>query len=146
MSDDPITAGPAETAPLRTRTRPRVKHAGGGESRTKQSDRQGTDLRSMVERYHRTGALPPGRGNPVYGDFSAGLDYHAALMRVQAAEDDFARLPARVRSAVDNDPGKFLDLVFDPKRVEELKSLGLTEEQLPLLPEPTAPKPPFAPG
>lgn len=42
-----------------------------GESMTQQSHRDSVDVNKIIERYDRTGQLPPMASNPVYGDVSA---------------------------------------------------------------------------
>lgn len=117
--------------------RGRVVHPVRGESRTIQSDAMSTDINSIMSKYQQHGVLPRvNAARPRYGDFSSALDYHSSLSRVLAAQDEFMSLPSSVRKAVDNDPGKFLDLVTDPDRREELEKLGLLEAQLPPEPEP----------
>jgi len=85
--------------------------------------------------------VPAVGGEPSYGDFSMGLDFHEALNRVSEAESDFMKLPAPLRAHVENDPGLFLDLVFDPDRRGELEELGLIPTRAPVA-APPASKPP----
>lgn len=126
-------------------TRGRQKHPVRGESRTRQADALASDINAIMDRYVHHGVLPSqNAARPRYGDFSSGLDYHAALLKVQSAEDEFMALPAHVRRYVDNDPGRFLELVHDPERRDELVELGLVEEQLPA--EPAEPDPQPAPA
>lgn len=126
--------------------RVRVTQPEGGRTLTKQSDALETDVNKIVARHiaHRMPLPGPGQ-NPMYGDFTGAVDYHTALTRLREAEIQFNNLPAHVRRACDNDPGKFLDLVYDPDRRDELVALGLVEAQLPpVAPEPE-PAPPPAP-
>lgn len=41
------------------------------ESLTQQSHKESVDVNNIVARFARTGILPPGQGNPVYGDVTA---------------------------------------------------------------------------
>lgn len=107
--------------------RKRVVHPEGGEVRTKQSDRAGSDINGLVSRYVAQGSFPP-RGQLRYGDFSSGADFTDLCGRVVEMEAFFRSLPTRVRKYCQNDPGLFLDLALDPARVGELVELGLVKE------------------
>lgn len=109
----------------------KVYHPTGGRLMVKQAPREHTDINFIVNRWRQTGYVQGSGKEPRYGDFSAGLDYHACLNHVRDAEDSFMRLPARVRSYCENDAGKFLDLCEDPERIKEMEALGLLEAQMP---------------
>lgn len=112
--------------------RVRVVAPEGGRMMTKQSMALESDINQIMNRYTVSRQLPMGNGrSPVYGDFSSGVDFHTAMNRVRDAEQAFKSLPAHVRDYVGNDPGKFLDLCFDPDRRDELLKLGLTEAVIP---------------
>lgn len=120
----------------------RVTQRVGEESRTKQSFASEADVNAIMRKYASTGVLPPGAAeNASYGDFSNVMEYHEALNRVRAAEEAFGRLPARIRDHVDNDPGKFLELILDPAREAELVDLGLFSAPA-AQPEPSVPSEP----
>ncbi len=110
-----------------------VTHPEGGESMTKQSMAAATDVNLIMEKWHKHGAAVAhlNRGQAMWGDFSSGVDYAEALNSIRDAQRDFAALPAKVRAHVDNDPGEFLEMVFDPERREELERLGLVDVQKP---------------
>ncbi len=116
--------------------RGRVRHPGGGVSRTRQADALASDVNSIVERYVVHGIVDQAPGTARYGDFSTGLDYKTALDRIAQAEAQFQDLPAHIRGHVQNDPGAFLDLVFDPARRPELEELGLVPGQDPTIADP----------
>ena len=116
------------------RERVRVVHPEGGVSLTKQSAAKSTDINLIMEKWQKHGAAVAhlNRGQAMWGDFSSGVDYAAALNSIREAQRDFGALPAKVRAHVDNDPGAFLEMVFDPERREELESLGLVAAQQPV--------------
>jgi len=116
---------------MAAREREAVHARQGGRQRTKQADTLDTDVNVIVGRFIAHGQLPNDGQTPNYGDFTNVDGYHAALNLVKAARDDFDALPASVRKHVDNDPGKFLDLVYDPDRRGELEELGLIDAQAP---------------
>lgn len=109
----------------------RVQHAGGGVSRTKQSDAAGSDVNQIMTKWIAHGIVPPEGPKPQYGDFSGVDDFHTAMNKVRQAEQQFEALPAAVRAHVNHDPGKFLEMVYDPERVKELEELGLVPERIP---------------
>lgn len=100
-------------------------------SMTKQAHAAETDINRIVSRYTETGVWPRNPRAPMYGDFSDFGSYHEMANRVHQAQEDFLMLPVAVRRACDNDPGKFLEMVFDPERVKELEELGLLKRHLP---------------
>ncbi len=113
------------------RARERVCHPEGGELRTKRGLRDQTDINRIMDRWlkHGTSVAHLNPNVATYGDFSSGLDYREALTAVKAAEADFAALPAQVRAHVGNDPGEFLQMIFDPERRDELEGLGLVADR-----------------
>lgn len=106
--------------------RQRLQQDFSGESRTKQSMAAATDINRMVERYQRSGVIPPvSIETPLYGDFSDVPTYLDALNAVREAEANFMRLPAKIRARVENDPVRFMEFVTDPENADELVELGL---------------------
>lgn len=114
-----------------------------GPSLTKQAMALETDINAIVARHIAHGVGFPAGGPANYGDFSDSLSYHDALNSLREAEQSFGMLPAAVRDFCDNDPGKFLDLVFDPAKRADLEKLGLVPAAVPVPPV-VAPSP--APG
>jgi len=117
----------------------KVRHRSGGRVMTKQADAAAADANVLVRRWLQRGELQVTREEARYGDFSSGLTFHESLLRVKAAEEEFAGLPARIRKACENDPAKFLQMVFDPTRRAELEALGLVEKMAPPAAPPAGP-------
>lgn len=114
--------------------RVRVVAPEGGDMMTKQSMALESDINHIVSRWIHHGQVPRAvSSTPMYGDFSSFDSFHEAANLVLAAEADFARLPAHVRDHCKNDPGLFLDLVYDPERRPELEALGLVAAALPVV-------------
>lgn len=112
--------------------RVRVLAPEGGRVMTKQSMALESDVNHIIKRFVQFGQMPPSTGRqPLYGDFSSGLDFHSAMNKVREAERQFQALPAHIRDACGNDPAKFVDMCLDPERREELVELGLVEAQMP---------------
>lgn len=93
--------------------------------RTKQEFVDDCDINKIVERFTRTGQLPPPRGAMQYGDFSDVGSYHEAHLAIQHANDTFAELPSAVRTRFHNDPGAFLKYLDNPDNHEEARAAGL---------------------
>ncbi len=111
----------------------RVFHPSGGPVLVKRAEQDSTDVNLIMDSWIHAGAAVAGHMNPGtgrYGDFSSGLDYHAALSAVSEAQGMFMTLPPKIRSYVDNDPGKLLDLFFDPERREECERIGLVSPKV----------------
>lgn len=115
---DPIPRVPVVTMP-------------GGPSLTKQSMAAETDINQIVARHIAHDAPFFADGRASYGDFFGAGDYHASLNAVMQAQDEFMKLPAAVRDHCKNDPGEFLQMVYDPARRDELVKLGLVEAAVP---------------
>ncbi|ALS03694.1 VP3 [Gokushovirus WZ-2015a] len=108
---------------------PRVQQDPGGPSRTKQSFGADADINAIMRKYQSTGMIEyKNRAAPRYGDFSSGLDYSEAMMKVKEADRLFLLLPSKVRGHFNNDPAQLLNAVFDPARRSELEALGLVSE------------------
>lgn len=118
------------------RKRVRVQANVEGPSRTKQSDSLHTNINAIMKRYVAHGVVPSAPGTARYGDFSSGMDYKEALDTVMRAEQDFNALPSNIRKHVNQDPGQFLDLVFNDERKQELIDLGLLPGSDPTIDKP----------
>lgn len=119
---------------------------GGGDKLVKESMALASDVNQIVARHIAHSVPFTMDERATYGDFSNVGDFHSALNRVMLAQDEFARLPASVREYCQNDPGRFLDLVYDPARVPELVELGLVPAAVPVAAEVPAVVDPGAPA
>jgi phage internal scaffolding protein len=99
-------------------------------SLTVQSSLEESDINTIVKRFNLTGQLPDNLRVPQYGDFSEITDYHTALNRVAAANEEFDKLPATLRARFQNDTGAFVDFCLDPKNEKELIELGLASKRV----------------
>lgn len=94
-------------------------------SMTKQSYKEEADINNIVNQYHRTGLLPQGTRQPMFGDFSSGDDFAESLIRIQEAQADFDALPSAIRTEFGNDPAQLLSFMQDPENLEEAIEMGL---------------------
>jgi len=72
--------------------------------------------------------LPESPLSPRYGDFTGIGDYHTALNRVIAAQDEFEALPAQIRARFNNDPAELIAFLDDDNNRPEAESLGLVDK------------------
>jgi phage internal scaffolding protein len=86
------------------------------------------DINTILEKFNITGLLPENTLSPRYGDFSGIADYHTALNRVIAAQDEFEALPAQIRARFDNDPSKLIEFLNDDNNRPEAEAIGLVEK------------------
>lgn len=100
-------------------------------SKVKQSFKEECDINNIVNRFRRTGVLPPPPPDTLkYGDFSDVGTFQDAMIRAQEAKDMFMDIPAKIRAKFDNDVGKFLEYADAPHNYDELVELGLVDPKL----------------
>ena len=85
------------------------------------------DINNILRQFNITGLLPESPLSPRYGDFTGIGDYHTALNRVIAAQDEFEALPAQIRARFNNDPAELIEFLEDDKNRPEAESLGLVD-------------------
>jgi phage internal scaffolding protein len=86
------------------------------------------DINTILEKFNITGLLPEQTLSPRYGDFTGIGDYHTALNRVIAAQDEFEALPAQIRARFENDPAKLIEFLEDENNRPEAEQLGLVDK------------------
>lgn len=107
-------------------------------SMAKQSFAEEADINRIIERWLKTGALPPATAVPTFGDFGAGISYHEAANLVVQAQQAFYELDPSVRARFGNDPGALVAFVSDDSNRAEAEKLGLV-----LAPRKEEPPPPL---
>ena len=86
------------------------------------------DINTILEKFNITGLLPEQPLSPRYGDFTGIGDYHTAMNRVFAAQDEFEALPAQIRARFGNDPAQLIDFLENSDNRPEAEELGLVEK------------------
>lgn len=94
-------------------------------SKAKQSFAKEADINNIMAQYLKTGVLPAGERQPLYGDFSDVEDYKHVLQRISETESDFALLPSEVRGKFQNSPENLLLWLSDPANKSEAVQLGI---------------------
>lgn len=103
----------------------RVQIGGFDKSKTEQSHKKRQNINTIVAKIRQTKMMPQPVGTPIYGDFSNCDSYHAALDKVISATNRFNKLPSAIRSKFQNDPGRFIEFVNDPKNVSDCIDMGI---------------------
>lgn len=108
-------------------------------SMTRQEFLADADINNILNRYQETGFLVdpsrPSSRKPMFGDFSNVQDYQSALDALIVAEDNFMKLPAKVRDRFHNNPGEFLEFADNPDNVDEMVKMGLIEKPAAISPD-----------
>lgn len=128
-----------------SRTQIRFKSAG-AVSKTQQHFAKEADVNEIVRRAERTGVLgdPLRPGMPrqvLYGDFTRVPDFHTMQVTVRKVNEEFIRLPAKLRDRFGNSPEAFLSFLQDPANLKEAVGLGLLPVELLPVEVPNAPDP-----
>lgn len=119
--------------------RVRVRTNVGGESQTRQSFNDETDINQIMARFEKTGIMEHlNTYQGQYGDFTEATDYQSSLNQVQEAQDAFNSLPSSIRSRFNNSPAEFLEFAQNQENADEMIKLGLLN---PVEPENEAPPP-----
>lgn len=104
------------------------------ETRTQQQFAEEVDINTIVRKFGLTGEMPENLNErmPNNGDFSNTVnDFHTAQNMVRKAQEAFMELPAEVRAEFNNDPGRFINFVDDPKNRDRAKELGMLKPDAP---------------
>ena len=86
------------------------------------------DINTILQKFNITGLLPEQPLSPRYGDFTGIGDYHTAMNRVLAVQDEFEALPAQIRARFDNDPAQLIEFMENSENRSEAEELGLIEK------------------
>jgi len=97
-------------------------------SLAQQHHKEECDINTILHKFNITGLLPESPLSPRYGDFSGIGDYHTAMNRVIAAQDEFEALPAQIRARFENDPAKLIEFLENSDNRQEAEELGLVEK------------------
>lgn len=99
-------------------------------SKTQQQFQNECDINNILKSYQETGTINHLNPKPgLYQDFSNVLDYKDSLELVMYAQEQFALLPAKIRSRFNNNPAELVEFCNHPHNHEEAVSLGLANPQ-----------------
>jgi phage internal scaffolding protein len=94
-------------------------------SLTQQQFAEEADINTIVDRFLRSGVMPTPTQMPQYVDYEGVFDFQSAMNVVRAADENFMRLDAKVRSRFNNSPQEFLEFFANPDNQDEAIRLGL---------------------
>jgi phage internal scaffolding protein len=97
-------------------------------SLAQQHYREECDINTILQKFNITGLIPETPLSPRYGDFTGIGDYHTAMNRVIAVQDEFEALPAQIRARFDNDPANLIEFLENSDNRPEAEELGLVEK------------------
>ena len=86
------------------------------------------DINNILRQFNITGLLPEQPLTPRYGDFTGIGDYHTAMNRVIAVQDEFDALPAQIRARFNNDPAQLIEFMENSENRPEAEELGLVDK------------------
>jgi phage internal scaffolding protein len=86
------------------------------------------DINNILRQFNITGLLPEQPISPRYGDFTGIGDYHTAMNRVLAVQDEFEALPAQIRARFGNDPAQLIEFLENSDNRPEAEELGLVDK------------------
>lgn len=107
-------------------------------SMTKQEFIEQCDINNIIKSFSKTGQITHISAKArqgAYMDLPDPTDFQEALHIVADAQNSFATLPSKVRERFDNDPGKFLNFITDPRNEAEARDLGLLTPKATPLPD-----------
>lgn len=88
------------------------------------------DINHIVATFTRTGQLPQHSMPPLQQDFSDRVySFQDAMDLVVQARESFQAMPAEVRNRFQNDPAKFVDFCSDEANRDDMRKMGLWNEQ-----------------
>lgn len=120
---------PQEEVQLDSRGKPRVQTSFEGiESLTVQSDAHRADIRNILRQYKQVGIVDNlNRAEAVFKDVSEFTDFSDAMRMASMAEQDFMKLPSKVREIFNHDVAEWLDTAHDPEKRDALVAAGIIE-------------------
>jgi len=99
------------------------------ETMTQQHFKDECDINRIIERFTKTGTMPQIVAGFEFADVSDVPSYQEALDFLNAAQEQFMELPAKIRKEFDNDPGNLLRFLDDTNNYERAVELGLVEKE-----------------
>ena len=99
-------------------------------TRTKQSFTKDSDIRTILQKYVKTGILGDPNRKPMYGDFTTTAeDFVNSVNKVTEVRAWFDAQPAKVREHFQNDPLRCLEFVQKAENKAKAEELGLKKKE-----------------
>lgn len=107
----------------------RVKTIFEDQSLTKQSFTKDSDIRTILQKYVKTGVLGDPNRVPLYGDFThTADDFVNSVNTVTEVRAWFDAQPAKVREHFQNDPLRCLEFVQKAENAQKAEEMGLKKK------------------
>lgn len=85
-----------------------------------------TIIQNILKRYDQTGVFyHVNQAQATYQDNTIFNEYADMYDKIQAADANFAALPAEIRAKFNNNTGEFLEFVNNDSNIEQMKEMGL---------------------
>lgn len=105
------------------------------ESQTVQSDGDRADITKILGQYRQVGIVDNlNMAEAQFADISEFTDFADAIRHAREAEDEFMKLPSKVREIFKHDVGEWLDTAHDEDKRDALVQAGIIEAEKPLVP------------
>ena len=112
-----------------SRGKPRVQTVNDEPSKTVQSQAHLADMSYIMERYGATGIIDGlNQTEMQFADVSEHTDYAQLMRTVAAAEEQFMKLPSKVREEFNHDVAKWLDAAHDAEKRQALVDAGVIDD------------------
>lgn len=99
------------------------------ESLTVQTDHDRSDIKQIIQRYHRTGIIDElNKAEGLFLDCTQFTDFAQIQREVAKAKELFMELPPRVRKEFNNDVNEWLDAAHDQEKREKLVEKGVIDD------------------
>lgn len=98
-------------------------------SLTQQHLAEETDINWIVKRYAQTGEVPQHQLPPLNSDFAANLTFEQSMNLIVEARESFDALPSEIRTRFHNNPAEFVDFMSDAKNGDQIREMGLYNEE-----------------
>lgn len=95
---------------------------------TQQQFADEVNVHKIIDRYAKTGVLPSGTRQALFGDFSQVTDYQTSLDMLRESQEAFASLPAKVKDRFGNDPAQLMRFIANDENRDEAIALGLIDK------------------
>lgn len=106
---------------------PRLQVTFTGPGRTKQSFKDECDINNLMAKYLKTGHMDHVNQALPRFECVSEHDFQSAQNLIADAHSMFENIPSAIRSRFENNPGKLLDWVHDPRNAQEAHSLGFLD-------------------
>jgi len=112
-------------------------------SRTQQEFKDEVNIVNIMKKYNSTGIVSHIMQNqPMFDDISEVMTYQEALNLQIIANQNFAKMPSKIRAYFGNKPENLIEFLNDSKNKDEAIRLGLIEKPQPIITEEPKSAPP----